>query len=99
MLNIGFVIVCHCHGISDRRIESEMRLGARTVEDIGERCGAGTNCGGCVPLIEDILESKLVALLGDSAPAVQPELVEPELVEAAVRLPVRVRSMASTASL
>ncbi|HTN99158.1 MAG TPA: hypothetical protein VL068_00680, partial [Microthrixaceae bacterium] len=34
--------------------------------DIGERCGAGTNCGGCVPLIEDILESRLVALMNQS---------------------------------
>ncbi len=46
-----------------------MRLGATTVEDIGERCGAGTNCGGCIPLIEDILESKLVALMNESTVA------------------------------
>ncbi|MGB3410327.1 MAG: (2Fe-2S)-binding protein [Microthrixaceae bacterium] len=63
------MIVCHCHGVSDRRIESEMLLGATSVEDIGERCGAGTNCGGCIPLIENILESKLVALMNQSTVA------------------------------
>lgn len=46
-----------------------MRLGATSVKDIAERCGAGTNCGGCIPLIEDILESKLVALMNESTVA------------------------------
>lgn len=42
-----------------------MALGATSVEEIGRRCGAGTNCGGCIPLIEDILESRLVALMNE----------------------------------
>jgi len=50
------VIVCHCHGVSDRRIHAEANLGAEDADEIARRCGAGTDCGGCYPLIEDILE-------------------------------------------
>ena len=50
------MIVCHCHGVSDRRIHAEASLGAGDAEEIGRRCGAGTDCGGCYALIEDILE-------------------------------------------
>ncbi len=50
------MIVCHCFGVSDRRIHAEAGLGATDVDDITARCGAGGDCGGCVDLIEDILE-------------------------------------------
>ncbi len=50
------MIVCHCFGVSDRRIHAEAGLGATDVDDITSRCGAGGDCGGCVDLIEDILE-------------------------------------------
>jgi bacterioferritin-associated ferredoxin len=53
------VIVCHCHGVSDRRIQAEASLGARDADEIARRCGAGSDCGGCYPLIEDILEIRV----------------------------------------
>lgn len=56
LLNIIFVIVCHCFGVSDRRIHAEAGLGASDLDDITARCGAGGDCGGCADLIEDILE-------------------------------------------
>lgn len=55
MLNITLVIVCHCHGVSDRRIRREARRGATCPEDLAQRCGAGSDCGGCMPLLEDLL--------------------------------------------
>ena len=58
------MIVCHCFGVSDRRIHAEAGLGANDLDDITARCGAGGDCGGCADLIEDILE---IRLLGDSA--------------------------------
>ena len=55
MLNIVDVIVCHCHGVSDRRIRREARRGVTCPEDLAAACGAGSDCGGCRPLIEDLL--------------------------------------------
>lgn len=52
------MLVCHCFGINDRRIEIEVGLGATDAEDIARRCGAGSDCGGCYDMIEDILEIK-----------------------------------------
>jgi bacterioferritin-associated ferredoxin len=48
--------VCICHGVTDNEINAEIATGARTEEEIGERCGAGTGCGTCV--------DKICALLG-----------------------------------
>ena len=45
-------LICHCHLISDRRVIAELADGAGTVEDVQERCGAATRCGGCRPAIE-----------------------------------------------
>ncbi len=64
LLNIFFVIVCHCFGVSDRRIHAEAGLGANDLDDITARCGAGSDCGGCADLIEDILE---IRTLGETA--------------------------------
>jgi bacterioferritin-associated ferredoxin len=61
MLNISPVIVCHCHGVSDRRIRREARRGATCPEELAQRCGAGSDCGGCRPLLEDLLLEVRVA--------------------------------------
>jgi len=48
--------VCACFGVSRNAIRHAVathRL--RTVRDIGERLRAGTNCGSCVPELEEIL--------------------------------------------
>ena len=45
--------------MSDRRIQAEASLGARDADEIARRCGAGSDCGGCYPLIEDILEIRV----------------------------------------
>jgi bacterioferritin-associated ferredoxin len=47
------MIVCMCHPTSDRDLDAVIDEGARTVEDIGRRCGAGTGCGSC---LEDLRE-------------------------------------------
>lgn len=46
------MIVCHCTGKTDRQIRQAVDSGARSCEEIAQRCDAGTVCGGCVPLIE-----------------------------------------------
>lgn len=47
--------VCLCRGVSERKVRSAISRGARTVEEVGAACGAGTRCKGCWPLIDDML--------------------------------------------
>jgi bacterioferritin-associated ferredoxin len=57
---MAVAIICQCHGVSDRKVRRAIHHGARTIEELGELCGAGTRCGGCHP--------NLMALLPDSVP-------------------------------
>jgi bacterioferritin-associated ferredoxin len=52
------MIVCLCHPTSDRDVDAIIDEGARTVEEIGRRCGAGTGCGTCVVELRDRLQAK-----------------------------------------
>jgi len=47
--------VCSCAGVSDRAVKAAVDDGARSIEDLGERCGAGAECGGCLPALADLL--------------------------------------------
>ena len=50
------MIVCHCKAITDRQIRDAARRGARTGHEVAAQCRAGGQCGGCVPLIEELLK-------------------------------------------
>ena len=54
------MLVCHCHQVSDRIIRTCIRDGAETVADVGERCGAGTSCGGCRPTVKALISALVV---------------------------------------
>lgn len=41
------MFVCHCEAVSDRTVAAAVASGARTLEQITERCRAGGGCGGC----------------------------------------------------
>jgi bacterioferritin-associated ferredoxin len=51
------MIVCTCHPTSDRDVDAMIDDGARTLEEIARKCGAGTGCGSC----RDELRDRLVA--------------------------------------
>jgi assimilatory nitrate reductase catalytic subunit len=51
-------IVCVCFQIGAQRIAAAAAEGSRTVETIGARLGAGTNCGSCVPEIRRLIAAK-----------------------------------------
>lgn len=51
------MIICLCHPTSDRDVDAIIDDGARTVEEISRRCGAGTGCGSCL----DELRERLIA--------------------------------------
>jgi bacterioferritin-associated ferredoxin len=46
------VYVCICHGVTDAQIAA---TGATTLDEVGDRTGAGTGCGMCQYKIEDVL--------------------------------------------
>ena len=52
------MIVCMCHPTSDRDVDAIIDDGARTVEEISRRCGAGTGCGACVDELRERLLAK-----------------------------------------
>ena len=50
------MILCNCFAVTDADIEAEIAAGARTEEQIGDQCGAGTDCGLCADSIRDLLD-------------------------------------------
>jgi bacterioferritin-associated ferredoxin len=56
------MIVCLCHGVTERDLEKVIEEGASTVEEVGQRCGAGTDCGTCLGELRERLG-------GDADPA------------------------------
>ena len=52
------MLICLCRPTSDRDVDTVIDEGARTVEEIGQRCGAGTGCGACVDELRDRLMQK-----------------------------------------
>jgi NifU-like protein len=50
-------LICTCFGVSEQTVEKIARQTANvTVEMIGERCNAGTGCGSCQPLIQEMID-------------------------------------------
>ena len=57
-------IVCACFGVGQRQISAEIRKGSNTIEAIGQRLKAGTNCGACKPEIGKLLNRAPASLAG-----------------------------------
>lgn len=61
------MMVCHCHAVNDAQIRAEIEAGALDADELADRCGAGSHCGNCRPVVEEILtevsirSSRLVA--------------------------------------
>ena len=51
--------ICSCEGISKGNICEQVMDGAETVDAIKKCTKAGTGCGGCVPMIKDLVLSTL----------------------------------------
>ena len=64
------MLVCHCNGVSDRTIRRTVRAGANTASQVGEECGAGTCCGGCVQTINEIIHTESSAAERNVTPPV-----------------------------
>lgn len=65
------MLICHCNGVTDRRVRSAVQAGACTLRDVARSCGAGAGCGGCRPEIGRILRQEVAgaAQADESGPA------------------------------
>ena len=52
------MIVCHCHGVTDREIRAAVQCGARNCADVADTCGAGSGCGGCHSVVAEIVTAE-----------------------------------------
>jgi nitrite reductase (NADH) large subunit len=51
------MIICQCNAVSEKEIiKTIKKKGAVKLEHIQRLTGAGTSCGRCIPLIDDLLE-------------------------------------------
>lgn len=55
---IAAMIVCHCKAVSDRAIRKAVRSGARTRGEVSEACSASMGCGGCAPIVDEIIATE-----------------------------------------
>jgi bacterioferritin-associated ferredoxin len=49
------VYACSCAGVTEKAVRETVAAGARTIDEIAVRCGAGSGCGGCWPILVDLL--------------------------------------------
>ena len=66
------MLVCLCHPTTDRDVQNAIDDGARSVDEIGERCGAGTGCGSCRRYLGEQLARAGCAASADHADPVVP---------------------------
>jgi bacterioferritin-associated ferredoxin len=50
---------CVCFSVTEEEVTEEVARGAHTEEALGDRCGAGTNCGTCVERLGCLIEAAL----------------------------------------
>ena len=62
-------LVCLCHGVTERRVRREIEHGAATIEEVAERCLAGSCCHGCHPTLDALLEEHERPRRGRATPA------------------------------
>ena len=63
------MFVCICAAVTDTQVRSCIARGARTVEEVGEACEAGTGCGSCHDHIDVFLNTAYTAAELDDLPA------------------------------
>ena len=51
--------MCHCEAVNDERIRAEVRSGALTLEEIARSCRAGASCGGCLPVVAELVDEEI----------------------------------------
>ena len=53
------MLVCICHGISDKDIDSAMQEGVSSFQQLRAETGLGSCCGQCAPLAKEMVNEKI----------------------------------------
>lgn len=48
------MLVCHCHRVTDDRVESVLSAGADGLRGVVRATRAGSGCGGCLPALREL---------------------------------------------
>ena len=54
-------LICICNFVDEKEIKSLLKKGATSTKDIQLLTRAGTSCGRCLPLIDELVESYIKA--------------------------------------
>ena len=52
------MLVCHCHRVSDARVDQVLAAGGEGVRSVVRATRAGTGCGGCIPLLRELCATR-----------------------------------------
>ena len=49
------MVLCICQSVTDREVDAAIQEGARSLDELAVRCGAGSDCGCCREALEERL--------------------------------------------
>jgi bacterioferritin-associated ferredoxin len=49
------MILCLCRGVSESTVHTAIGAGAQTLDDVADACAAGSDCGACQDMIDELL--------------------------------------------
>lgn len=52
------MFVCVCHAVTDRQIVEAAESGVEHVDQLEELCGAGSGCGSCRSVAQELIDSR-----------------------------------------
>ena len=56
-------LICVCFGVSEKTIDAVIdEFSLTTVDEVSARCSAGAGCGSCLPLIQELLDNKILEI-------------------------------------
>jgi len=59
------MLVCHCRRVNDREIRQCVRDGCTSARTVSRICGAGSGCGGCMPLVKALVKDELTQMASE----------------------------------
>ena len=63
------MFVCACRAVTDRTVAEALASGCTDLDELVSRSGAGARCGGCRPLLAELLAGRGVTVAIRSTPA------------------------------
>ncbi len=75
---------CTCHNVSCGALRGAIRGGSDTITDLKAATRAGTGCGSCVPLLQELIDAEIIAAGGAPTRRLCPhfDMPRPQLYEA-----------------